>query len=480
MLGTVANQHLAIGDGLRSWTSCRKYCFQYAFLYKNVVSVTLGITIGLYLKMYKDLSPNEKALIGIPGDLLIRMLELVSIPLVTTSVILGISSLSNGVTKKIAFRSAWFILITTTVCSSLGITLVLLFKPGAGQTGQGELVNEVHNYSLWHGLFDLLRNLMPQNPIQTCFRHYKSVWKPFPSNRTQPSSLETRAGEMKMVGSYADGVNMLGVIVYSFVCGHILQNLEGRSRILLDLIAVIATANRFVVNLILGYLPIGVLFMIISSILDLGDFDSLFVMAEFMGVIVFGLALHSVVILPLLYYLLVRKNPLTVVRGVYPALIAAWFISSSSATLPITLRCCEGSSLIDHRIARFMLPIATTVNKNGTALYEAAAAVFVAQFHNIHLTMGELVTIMVTSVVSSLGSSGLPAMGAVTTVFVLSSVGIPVQNGIILVTMEWLLDRCNTVVNVLGDCFSVSLVHHLSQNDLIQSVSFIFTKYVCS
>uniref|UniRef100_A0AAQ4PU05 Amino acid transporter n=1 Tax=Gasterosteus aculeatus aculeatus TaxID=481459 RepID=A0AAQ4PU05_GASAC len=232
--------------------------------------------------------------------------------------------------------------------------------------------------------------MFPPNPIQACFQHHKTVLLPFTSNGTR-----------SMVGSYVGGSSTLGLIVFSFVAGRILQDTLERSRILVDIVAVINAANRFVVSVILCYFPFGMLFLTANSILEVHDLETFYRLTKFLGVILLGLVLHSVVILPALYYWIVRRNPWTVVRGVFPALLTAWFVTS--------------------RVA---------------------------------------------SAVSSLGSSALPAAGATTTIFVMSLVGIPAKNAAILMATEWLLDRCNTVVNVLGDCFGVALIEALSLNEL--------------
>ncbi|KAM8840685.1 excitatory amino acid transporter 3-like isoform 2-T2 [Spinachia spinachia] len=435
------DEHLTIRDCFRSWSNCWKYLVHNRLLLANVVAVTLGLAMGLFLKNWMTLTPREKMLVSSPGDLLIRMLELVCTPLVTTSVLLGASALTAQLTRKIALCAAVYILTTTIICA---------FLAWSGPDGTWSARRRGNGLPI----LSVVRSI-----------EYESKRLRFPPNATG-SSLKRNATEMEMEGGYVDGVNTLGLILYSFVTGRILQGVGTRGQILVDFIDVINAANRFVVDIILCYLPFGVMFMIASSVLEVHDLETFYRLAKFMGVIVFGLVLHSVIILPAVYYLFVRRNPLTVVKGVFPALLSAWFISSSSAILPITLRYCVERNRIDRRVTRFMLPIATSINMDGTALYEAAAVVFVAQFNNIDLNLGQLVTIGVTSVVSSMGSSGLPAVGAVTTVFVLSSVGIPAKNAVILVTVEWLLDRCNTVVNVLGDCFGVSLINHLFREDL--------------
>uniref|UniRef100_A0A1A8DWH7 Amino acid transporter n=1 Tax=Nothobranchius kadleci TaxID=1051664 RepID=A0A1A8DWH7_NOTKA len=182
--------------------------------------------------------------------------------------------------------------------------------------------------------------------------------------------------------------------------------------------------------------------------------------------ICFRLIIHGVIVLPMIYILFTRQNPLKVIRGVSPALLTALLIASSSATQPHTLSCCLENNKIDGRIVRFMLPIGTNVNMDGSALYEAAATVFIAQLSHIYLDVTQLFTIGLAAAIASVGAAGIPATGAVTTLFVLTTVGLPVRDAALLVVTEWLLDRFNTVINVLGDCIGVSLVHEMSRQEL--------------
>ncbi|XP_078123954.1 excitatory amino acid transporter 3-like [Sander vitreus] len=146
--------------------------------------------------------------------------------------------------------------------------------------------------------------------------------------------------------------------------------------------------------------------------------------------------------------------------------MTALVISSSSAALPVTFECCEDRLKIDQRITRFILPIGTSLNLNGSAIYEVVAAVFIAQLNKIQLDFAHLLTVAVTAAVASIGAAGLPATGAVTTLFVLAAAGLPAKEASTLVVVEWLLDRCNTAVNVMGNCYGAALIYRVSTQEL--------------
>ncbi|XP_040004133.1 excitatory amino acid transporter 3-like isoform X2 [Xiphias gladius] len=415
--------------------NCWSYFLRNSFQTLSLAAVALGIVLGLTLKIYVPVSELNQVNIAFPGEILLRMLQVVTVPLIVTSVITG-------------------------------LILVLTIKPGVAYAAEKGETEDEESFSTVDALLDLLRNMVPQNLIQACFQQYKTERVEFEIKADENSSLEMNVTEVQLVGHYVDGANTLGLIVCSFIFGVTLNRMGEKGKALVEVLTVLNEATKWVVTLILGYLPFGVLFMITSHVIEVHDWETTFKLGKFMLVVALGLVIHGAIVLPLIYFLCVRHNPSAVIKGASPALLTALLISSSSATLPITFQCCEDRLNIDKRITRFMLPIGTNINMDGTALYEVVAAVFIAQLNHISLDLSQLITLSVTSAVSSIGAAGIPATGAVTTLFVLTAVGLPAKEASILVVVEWLLDRCNTVINVMGDCIGVALIHQLSKKEL--------------
>ena len=146
--------------------------------------------------------------------------------------------------------------------------------------------------------------------------------------------------------------------------------------------------------------------------------------------------------------------------------MTAWSTASSSATLPVTIKCVEEKNGVDPRISRFVLPIGATINMDGTALYEAVAAIFIAQMCGKDLKFGDVLAISFTATAASIGAAGIPNAGLVTMVMVLDAVGLPSDLVSMIMSVDWLLDRFRTAVNVLGDSIGAGIVHHFSSQEL--------------
>ncbi|KAK5934310.1 hypothetical protein CgunFtcFv8_014719 [Champsocephalus gunnari] len=236
---------------------------------------------------------------------------------------------------------------------------------------------------------------------------------------------------------------------------------------LVDFFQALNKATKRMVNtVILNFFPVGVLFLTTSHVIEYDNVTTIFQIGKFMALVIIGHIIHSTIVLPLTYFLCTRCNPYDVIKEIVPALKKALVSSSSVNTLPLTTQCCESRLMIDKSVTQYMLPIGTNINMDGTALYGVAAAIFITQINHIHLKIGQLIAITLTSGVCSIGSSGIPATGGMTTMFVLMAVGLSAKEAAILVIVEWLLDRCNSFVNVLGNCIGVAIVHEVSKGQL--------------
>lgn len=467
----------------------RKGCDYKRFLRNNwlllatVAAVVLGIAIGVLVREYTKLSNLEKFYFAFPGEILMRMLKLIILPLIVSSMITGVAALDSNVSGKIGLRAVVYYFCTTVIAVILGIVLVVSIQPGVTQkVDEIDRTGSSPDVSTVDAMLDLIRNMFPENLIQACFQQYKTMREEVkppsepgvniteasvtPAMTTAIPKNETK--EYKVVGMYSDGINVLGLIVFCLVFGLVIGKMGERGQVLVDFFSALSDATMKIVQIIMCYMPLGILFLIAGKIIEVEDWEIFRKLGLYMATVLTGLAIHSIIILPLIYFIVVRKNPFRFAMGMAQALLTALMISSSSATLPVTFRCAEEKNQVDKRITRFVLPVGATINMDGTALYEAVAAVFIAQLNGLQLGIGQIITISVTATAASIGAAGVPQAGLVTMVIVLSAVGLPTEDVTLIIAVDWLLDRFRTMVNVLGDAYGTGIVEKLSKKELEQ------------
>lgn len=465
----------------------RKGCDWKRFVKKNwlllstVAAVVLGIVIGILVREYSQLSNLEKFYFAFPGEILMRMLKLIVLPLIISSMITGVAALDSSVSGKIGLRAVVYYFCTTIIAVILGIVLVVTIKPGVTQkVSEIDRTGSTPEVSTVDAMLDLIRNMFPENLVQACFQQYKTKREEIQSPGDSPRNTteepvthvttvsENKMKEYKIVGNYADGINVLGLIIFCLVFGLVIGKMGEKGQILVDFFNALSDATMKIVQIIMCYMPVGILFLIAGKIIEVEDWEIFRKLGLYMATVLSGLAIHSIVILPLIYFIVVRKNPFQFALGMAQALLTALMISSSSATLPVTFRCAEEKNQVDKRITRFVLPVGATINMDGTALYEAVAAVFIAQLNDLDLSFGQIITISITATAASIGAAGVPQAGLVTMVIVLSAVGLPAEDVTLIIAVDWLLDRFRTMVNVLGDAFGTGIVEKLSKKELEQ------------
>lgn len=362
------------------------------------------------------------------GDFFLTALKMLIVPLVAASVISGVAGL--GDVRRLGRMGGYavgYYLCTTLIAVAIGLVMANLWQPGVGvHIGEGLRAPAAAANDITAS--DLLLSLINPN----------------------------------IIGAAADG-KLLPVIVFSIAFAAALSTLGERGRPVLAFFDGVNEAMMKLVEWLMWLAPIGV-FALIASRLGAAGGGEAFVaqlagLAKYAGAVISGLLAHAVV-LCLLLAVIARRGVGDYLGHVATPLFTAFSTASSSATLPLTL---EGVKLagVDDRARRFVLPLGATVNMDGTALYEAVAALFIAQAYGIDLSFGHQLLVLLTATLAAIGAAGVPEAGLVTMVIVLNAVGLPLEGIGLLLAIDWFLDRCRTTINVFGDAVGAAVVGRL-------------------
>ncbi|XP_016395482.1 solute carrier family 1 member 9 isoform X1 [Sinocyclocheilus rhinocerous] len=432
----------------------------------TLLGVIAGTVLGMMLRYVPDLDTNTLMLISFPGDILMRMLKMLILPLIISSLITGLAGLDARSSGRMGSRAMVYYMSTTVIAAVLGVILVLGIHPGNPKLRSGQVSSAPKNQevSSLDAFLDLIRNLFPENLVQACFQQVQTVLKKVAvpvQNQTEPILVNSKKLEMKW------GINVLGLIGFFITFGICMGKMGERGKLMCDFFNILNEIIMKMVSMIMWYSPVGIASLICGKIAAIGDLE---VVARQLGMymvtVIVGLVIHGGLILPVIFFAVTRKNPFTFYSGIFQAWITALETASSAGTLPVTFRCLEENLKIDKRVTRFVLPIGATINMDGTALYEAVAAIFIAQMNDISLDGGQIVTVSMTATLASVGAASIPSAGLVTMLLILTAVGLPTQDISLLIAVDWLLDRMRTSINVVGDSFGAGIVDHLSRAEL--------------
>ncbi len=368
------------------------------------------------------------------GDLFINGLRMLVVPLVLFSMITGIANLGDirhvGRTGRIAFL---YYLLTTGIAVGLGLSLVFFIQPGAGADIShldqltGEQARTKHL-----SIYDVLTGIVHPNIV-------------------------------------AAMVNMeiLPLILFSLIFGAILTTIGEKGRLVLQVAEGCNEAILRFVQMVVVLAPIGVFGLVGSKVgqeVVKGNLGAeLTRLGKYILTVEIGLLVHGFIIIPLILVLFTRRNPFVYLKACGEGLLTAFSTASSSATLPVTLKCVEMNAGVSRKHASFVCPLGATINMDGTALYEAVAVIFVAQAIGVPISAFEVVVIFLTATLAAIGAAGIPEAGLVTMVVVFEAVGLdPIHIGAII-SIDWFLDRCRTTINVWGDMVGAAVVEKLDE-----------------
>ncbi|XP_056871823.1 solute carrier family 1 member 9 [Takifugu flavidus] len=435
----------------------------------TVMGVVLGVVFGMLLRYMKVRDSAALTLVSFPGEILMRMLKMLILPLIISSLITGLAGLDARSSGRMGSRAMVYYMSTTIIAAILGVILVLGIHPGNPKLrGRSTTASAAKNQEVnsLDAFLDLIRNLFPENLVRACFQQVQTVLKKVPvsiANQTEPIIQNKKALEYKW------GMNVLGLIGFFITFGICMGRMGERGKVMCDFFNVLNEIIMTMVSLIMWYSPFGIASLIAGKIAAIGDLE---VVARQLGMymvtVIVGLVIHGGLILPAIFFATTRKSPFTFYSGIFQAWITALGTASSAGTLPVTFRCLEENLKIDKRVTRFVLPIGATINMDGTALYEAVAAIFIAQMNDISLDGGQIVTVSMTATLASVGAASIPSAGLVTMLLILTAVGLPTQDISLLIAVDWLLDRMRTSINVVGDSFGAGIVDHLSKAELAE------------
>jgi len=398
-----------------------------------LLGAVLGILAGAYahhLGQKSSLVQNGVYLASMVGGVFIDLLKMLLVPLVFCSITVGIANLSQHQQAQRVWQSTLiFFFATMAIAIVIGMTGMHLFKPGAG--------------------------------LSTAM--FSDAMQQFNANRMSVSEFITSFLHQLFINPFAALAqgHVLAIVIFSLFFGIALvlggERYQSLRTVMQEGLEIVMRMVSWVMHLA----PLGIA-ALLFKLLAQQDLTVLSVLGNFVVLVMAMTLLHGVVVLPAILYLFTGKHALWFWQGAREALVTAFATSSSAATLPVSLRCATQHLHVKPEIAGFVVPLGATVNMDGTALYEAAAALFIANLMGLDLSFTQQLIVFLVSMIAAIGAPGLPSAGMVTMVMVLQSVGLPAEAIAILLPVDRLLDTLRTTVNVEGDMVGSLVVQKLT------------------
>ncbi len=402
---------------------------------KIIAALVLGAIVGLLLNLT---APNVfealNTYLFVPvGQIFLSLISMLVVPLVFFSIVLGSAGLGDP--KKlgrIGAKTVGYFLFTTCIAIIIGLALSAVIQPGAA--GEFDTAGAEFSAEEAPPVSETLMNIIPKNPIN----------------------------------AMAEG-NMLQLIVFAVFIGFALTALGEKTKGILSLVEQGNEIMMYLVGLVMRFAPYGT-FGLIATAIGTQGWDAILAMGSYMLVVLAALFIHCVLTYGGTVAFLAKKNPLWFFKKFSPAMGVAFSTSSSNATLPVSMEVAQRDLKVSEPISSFVQPLGATINMDGTAIMQGVATMFIAQAYGIDLTMGELATVVLTAVLASIGTAGVPGVGLIMLAMVLGSVGLPVEGIGLIIGIDRLLDMTRTAVNITGDAACALYVNETEKNKRLKPV----------
>ncbi|WP_299527787.1 dicarboxylate/amino acid:cation symporter [uncultured Lutibacter sp.] len=407
-----------------------------ALHWQILLGMVVGVLVGLIMTQFEGGKEIVQDWIKPFGKIFINALKLIAVPLILASLIKGVSDLKDiSKLSKMGGRTIGIYIITTVVAVSIGLLLVNIIKPGNSISEETRL-ELVQNYSGDAGKYaEEAAKQKESGPLQ-------ALVDIVPEN---------------IFGAASENKNMLQVIFFALIFGvGLILIPEKKSKPVKDFFDGFNEVILKIIDLIMLAAPYGVFALLAALVVESPSLDLFKALVWYAFTVILGL-LIMIAFYNLVVWIVTKKTPATFLKGISPAQLLAFSTSSSAATLPVTMERVTEHLGVDEEVSSFVLPIGATINMDGTSLYQAVAAVFIAQAFGMDLSLGVQLGIIVTATLASIGSAAVPGAGMVMLVIVLGQAGIPEAGLALIFAIDRPLDMCRTTVNVTGDA-SVSMI----------------------
>ncbi|SEJ71821.1 Na+/H+-dicarboxylate symporter [Bhargavaea ginsengi] len=381
-----------------------------------IIALIAGVIVGLALNLFAPsvFGPVDTYLFSPLGTIFLNLMKMLVVPVVFVAIALGTAGIGDP--KKlgrIGGKTLGFFLITTAVAIVIALSLALVLKPGAA----GEFDTAGISYEAQEAppVMDTLLGIIPTNPI----------------------------------AAMAEG-NMLQLIFFSALVGFGIAMLGKKVERVREVLEQANDLIMYLITFIMKFAPYGAFGLIASAVGSQG-FDAISAMGMYMGVVLGALLIHTLVVYGGAVSLLGKRNPIWFFKNFIPAQVVAFSTASSAATLPVSMKTAQERLKVPESISSFTQSLGATINMDGTAIMQGAAVVFIAQAYGIDLSMGALLTVVLTAVLASIGTAAVPGAGLIMLAMVLTSVGLPVEGIALVLGVDRLLDMVRTAVNITGD-----------------------------